>query len=145
MQVLKILCVSACDVNMFCSREVTLNFIEDYRNLDVLWNSNKQEYFKRIHRRKALEDLGSKYGIDVLTVKKKIKNIRSYFWKEHERILKGGSEETSGWFAYSYLLFLKDINGPCDGRGSVEKDRTSKLKLLEVSTIHIDIQTFQYK
>ena len=98
------------------SKEITINSIEDYHKHEVLWKTDLKGYSDKLLRGDALQKLSEKYAIDVSAVKNKIKNLRSYFSKEHEKTAKRKSGRglddsyISTWFAYKHLLFLKDTN-----------------------------------
>jgi len=96
----------------------TLQFIEAYKAATLLWDSNHTDYCNKIKRNDALERIASEFNIDVSVVKIKIKNLRSYFSKEHQKTLKrnscSGVDENyvSSWFAYAPLLFIADNSTP---------------------------------
>ena len=70
------------------SKEITINFIEDYHIHEVLWKTDSKGYSNKLLRGYALQKWSEKYAIDVSAVKNKIKNLRSYFSKEHEKTAK---------------------------------------------------------
>ena len=94
------------------SSEKTLDFIEEYRKYTVLWRSVDKNYKNREERRSALQELGEKYSLDSKSILKKIKSLRSYFSREHSKVLKkksGSSADEiyrSSWFAYKHMLFI---------------------------------------
>lgn len=96
----------------------TLQFIEAYKAAKLLWDANHTDYCDRIKRNDALERIANEFNIDVPAVKIKIKNLRSYFLKEHQKFLKrkfdSGADETyvPSWYAYAPLLFVVDISTP---------------------------------
>lgn len=100
------------------SDKVTLNFIEDYRSHPVLWDTNDKLYTNKNKRNDAYEALGNKYNMTVKAVKTKIKNLRSYFSKEQQKMLvkKSGSgaddKYETPWFAYKSLQFIADTLTP---------------------------------
>lgn len=104
--------------------EITLNFIEDYRNFPQLWDPNNKLYTNKVKRNDGLQVLATKYNMDIDGVKKKIKSLRSYFSKEHQKVMKkksgSGSDEiyVSPWFAYKHLLFTADSVTPRKTRES---------------------------
>ena len=65
----------------------TLDFIEEYRKYTVLWRSSDKNYKNR-EERSALEELGEKYSLDSKSILNKIKSLRSYFHREHSKVLK---------------------------------------------------------
>lgn len=100
------------------NKENIINFIEDYKQLPVLWQVNLKEYSNKEKRSDAMKYLCDKYKLDIKMCKNKIKSLRSYFSKEYQKCLKkksGSSAEEnyiSSWFAYKHLLFLKDTLTP---------------------------------
>lgn len=122
------------------SPEDTLQFIDDYRTFPALWDVNHVDYTNKIKRRDCLQVLAEKYNINMDKVKKKIKSLRSYFSKEHSKVIKkktGSAAEsvyTSQWFAYKSLLFIADtitpnhtreVGGTSEGEDE-EEETTSK-------------------
>jgi hypothetical protein len=63
-------------------------------------------------RSNALQELRTKYLLDSKSVLNKIKSLRSYFHREHTKVLKkksGSSTDEvykSSWFSYKHLLFI---------------------------------------
>ena len=68
--------------------EKTLDFVEEYRMCSVLWHSLDQNYKNRQMRSNALQELRTKYLLDSKSVLNKIKSLRSYFHREHTKVLK---------------------------------------------------------
>jgi hypothetical protein len=64
----------------------TLEFIEDYRSFIALWDVNHKDYTNKIKRNDALNALATNYKMSVKEVKNKIKSMRSYFAKEHQKV-----------------------------------------------------------
>ena len=64
----------------------TLAFIEDYRSLAALWDVNHKDYTNKIKRNDASNALETNYKMSVKEVKNKIKSLRSYFAKEHQKV-----------------------------------------------------------
>jgi hypothetical protein len=85
----------------------TLDFIEEYSKYTVLWRSLDKNYKNRKERRSALQELGEKYSLDSKSILNKIKSLRSYFHREHSKVLKKKSGPSADeiyrlrWFAYS--------------------------------------------
>ncbi|CAK1590009.1 unnamed protein product [Parnassius mnemosyne] len=86
----------------------TLQFIRDYKNHQVLWDSRHKDYNNKKKRIVALTDLGIKYNMNLRFIKNKIKSLRSYFSKEYQKVARKteGERYRSSWFAYKHLLFL---------------------------------------
>ncbi|XP_039751786.1 uncharacterized protein LOC120627805 [Pararge aegeria] len=98
-------------------KDKTLEFIDDYQTCRILWDQNNIDYTNKKKRYGALTALGQKHNLDVQMVKNKIKSLRSYFSKEHQKVIKnsgGASGESyqSSWFAYNSLLFILDSSAP---------------------------------
>jgi len=64
----------------------TLAFIEDYRSFTALWDVNYKDYTNKIKRNDALNALATTHKTSVKEVKKKIKSLRYYFAKEHQKV-----------------------------------------------------------
>lgn len=110
------------------SDKQTLDFIEDYRSYSVLWDISDKSYTNKNKRNDAYRALGEKYNMTVKSVKSKIKNLRSYFSKEQQKMsaVKSGAGadekyETS-WFAYKHLLFIGDSITPRSTKDSLTED-----------------------
>ena len=69
----------------------TLVFIEHYRSSAALWDVNHKDYTNKIKRNDALNALATNYKMSVKEVNK-IKSLRSYFAKEHQKV----TEKKSG-------------------------------------------------
>jgi hypothetical protein len=63
----------------------TLEFIEDYRTFTALWDVNHKDYTNKI-RDDASSALATNYKMSIKEVKNKIKSLRSYFAKEHQKV-----------------------------------------------------------
>ena len=63
-----------------------LAFIEDYRSFTALWDISHKDYTNRIKRNYALNALATNYKMSVKEDKNKIKSLRSYFAKEHQKV-----------------------------------------------------------
>ncbi|KAK3860557.1 hypothetical protein Pcinc_033398 [Petrolisthes cinctipes] len=98
---------------MSWSQEKTADFIESYRNSQVLWDIRLKDYKNNLVKLDALRLLAEQYQCDVATVKRKIKNLRTAFRREHNirtRKKSGSSPiKKSKWFGYDLLLFLVDV------------------------------------
>ncbi|XP_049763448.1 uncharacterized protein LOC126092072 isoform X1 [Schistocerca cancellata] len=108
------------------SVEGTLRFIESYHRKNVLWDVNNKYYNNRQVRINALSELGNEFNLSISAVKNKIKSLRSYFAKTHQKVMKKKSsgEEESAWFAYKPLLFILDGVGTKQTSDSDEEDTT---------------------
>lgn len=94
-------------------KEKTLHFIHDYKSHQILWDAKHKDYNNKIKRTAALTDLGHKYDMNVRMVKNKIKSLRSYFAKEHQKVYKNSAGDhddfhISSWFAYRAMSFVLD-------------------------------------
>ncbi|KAJ8949001.1 hypothetical protein NQ314_008307 [Rhamnusium bicolor] len=96
----------------------TLSFIEDYRSHSALWDIVDKDYTNKMKRNDTYTVLARKYNMTVKGVKNKIKNLRSYFSKEHQKVTEkkngAGAEDKydSPWFAYKSMLFISDSVTP---------------------------------
>lgn len=134
------------------SDKITLNFIEDYSCHPVLWDTSDKSYTNKNKRNDAYEALGKKYNMTIKSVKTKIKNLRSYFSKEQQKMLAkksgAGADEKyeSPWFAYKSLQFIGDTLTPRFTKDSLQgtippntEDRDFVEEDLTVSTYNIII------
>lgn len=98
--------------------EKYLDFIEDYRKSEVLWDVRNSNYKNNRVKSVVLLALAQKYNLDEDGIKKKIKNLRSAFHREHHRLtnkIKSGSgsnKEIKKWFAYEPLKFILGVTEP---------------------------------
>lgn len=108
------------------SQEKVCDFIEEYRALEVLWNIRLPEYKNNKAKLDAHQKLSQKFNCDVAFIKKKIKNLRTSFRREHKNMTekKSGSSgsKKNKWFAYDLLLFLRDVETPRTGFSSEVDD-----------------------
>lgn len=93
----------------------TILFIEDYHNSPELWNNKITDYKDNKLKNDKLKHLASKYECPVLEVKKKIKNLRSAFHREHKKLQASKKSDSSvskkvKWFAYEPLSFLSEVD-----------------------------------
>ncbi|KAJ8965291.1 hypothetical protein NQ314_004220 [Rhamnusium bicolor] len=100
------------------SSDQTLSLIEDYRSHSALWDIVDKDYTNKMKRNDAYTVLARKYNMTVKGVKNKIKSLRSYFSKEHQKVTEkksgAGAEDKyeSPWFAYKSMLFISDSITP---------------------------------
>jgi len=118
----------------------TLDFIEEYRKYTVIWCSLDKNYKNREKRRRAVQELGEKYSLDSKSILNKIKILRSYFHREHSKVLKkksGSSSDEmyrSSRFAYKHMLFIL--------QGDEARGRKGTITTLEGSLVSICIWIF---
>ncbi|KAL7645823.1 UNVERIFIED_CONTAM: hypothetical protein RMT77_002720 [Armadillidium vulgare] len=129
----------------------TLAFIEDYRSFTALWDVNHKDYTNKIKRNVALNALATNYEMSIKEVKNKIKSLRSYFSKEHQKVTDRNSAADLGdvydspWFAYKSLSFILDSITPKETKdiaGQIkytELENTGKFEENDVSTLYIFI------
>ncbi|RVE42337.1 hypothetical protein evm_013011 [Chilo suppressalis] len=90
-----------------------LEFIEDYKKSEVLWDIRNSNNKKRRVRREVILGLAQKYDSDEKGIRRKIKTIRNAFLREHKRIINkqgsGSTKERKIWFAYESLQFLLNV------------------------------------
>ncbi|XP_055856298.1 uncharacterized protein LOC129919450 [Episyrphus balteatus] len=100
------------------SRNTILEFIEDYRSFNVLWDPNTKGYHIKQVKYEALRQLSRKYGTEVRVIRSKIKSLRSSFHREHGKVISGkrrGVNYQPMWFAYEAIRFILD--GERNGMG----------------------------
>lgn len=93
------------------SRITILDFIEDYRSFNVLWDPNTKGYHIKQVKYEALKQLSRKYGTEVRVIRSKIKSLRSSFHREHGKVISGkrrGVNYQPTWFAYEAIRFILD-------------------------------------
>lgn len=93
------------------NNEKVIQFIEDYRNEEVLWNIILREYKGDKEKREACLKLADQYECPEEMVKKKIKNIRTVFHKEHQQITKkrigSAIDSFKKWLTiYNYRMYI---------------------------------------
>lgn len=123
---------------LFFSPQFLIQFIEMYRNLPCLWNSESEDYPNSSKRQKAWEKLvrfSKKINpsADISWVKKKVHTIRGSFRKEMKKVVlstKSGAEEEALykpklWY-YEHLLFTKNKEIPRGSKMKIE-DRDEDL------------------
>lgn len=103
--------------NMEWKIEETTHFIEDYHNSPELWDNRSVVYRDNKLKYDKLSLLASKYNCSVTDIKKKIKNLRSAFHRERNKLetsKKSGSSPSKKktWFGYDLLGFLRDVDLP---------------------------------
>ena len=100
----------------------TLAFTEDYISFTALWDVNHKDYTNKIKRNDALNALATNYKMCVKEVKNKIKSLRSYFAKEHQKVTEkksgAGADDVydSPWFAYKSLMLILDSITPRENK-----------------------------
>ena len=105
-------------------REATLAFIEAYRSLPELWDTENRNYSNRVKKAAAYDTLIEKLKVlepdaSRESVVKKINNLRSTFRKELKKVNDSKRSGTSAddlyvpslWY-YNELLFLVDQETP---------------------------------
>jgi hypothetical protein len=120
-------------------REATFAFIEAYRSLPELWDTENKHYSNRVQKAAAYDTLIEKLKVlepdaSRESVVKKINNLRSTFRKELKKVNDSKRSGTSAddlyvpslWY-YNELLFLvdqetPDRSWPTVGRLPVEGD-----------------------
>ena len=127
----------------------TLEFIEDYRTFSALWDVNNKDYTNKIKQNDALSALAKNYEMSITEVKNKIKSLRSYFAKEHQKLTRkksgAGVDDLydSPWFVYKPLMFILDSITPRETKeiGVGETDPGPFEENNDVSTFHFIIIT----
>lgn len=129
----------------------TLAFIEDYRSFTALWDVNHKDYTNKIKRNDALNALATNYKMSIKDVKNKIKSLRSYFAKEHQKVTEkksgAGVDDVydSPWFAYKSLMFILDSITPREtketGAGQTKNTKSENPGTFEDNN---DVSTFLF-
>ncbi|KAK9873670.1 hypothetical protein WA026_023533 [Henosepilachna vigintioctopunctata] len=85
-------------------------------------------------RHDSLMEIAVSFGIEILEIERKWKNLTSHFWrekkKENETKTTGsGADEpyTSKWFAYQLMMFLGDKNKPRNTQDSGQRKQEISL------------------
>ena len=79
---------------------------------------NNKDYTNKIKQNDALSALAKNYEMSITEVKNKIKSLRSYFAKEHQKLTRkksgAGVDDLydSPWFVYKPLMFILDSITP---------------------------------
>lgn len=94
--------------------------LEMYKKAECLWNPKNENHKCGNKRHDALKEISLVVEFDESEVKRKIKNLTGQFYRERMKYRTykksgAGSHFISKWFAYKYMLFLKDKNkvNPC--------------------------------
>lgn len=126
------------------STEQTMDFIDEYRSHTVLWNVSDEDYTNKIKRNEAYNILSTNFGLTVTGVKNKIKSLRSYFSKEHQKITakKSSSGAESSWFAYRAMLFILD--SATDRTGTSEDNSEFDTENPWEKEEHIEVSIYIY-
>lgn len=114
--------------------EATSKLIELYHSNEILWNHSLTEYKNNNKKVDVLKEMSTSLGCDVPEVKKKIKNLRSQFHREHKMMYKTSSGQAAPaktkWCFYASLCFLLSVDTPRDGT-------CTDYSRVEVSVSHI--------
>lgn len=95
------------------SHDEILLFIEDYRSNELLWDPKTADYKDNKKKTIVIRNLAKKYNMTEDFIRKKIKNLRSAFHREHKTLMnksKSNRQKKAKWFAYEPLLFLLEID-----------------------------------
>ena len=101
------------------SQNKILSLIKAYKNQECLWNTSDIHYTDKLKKEAAWETLAETVGLDIRTVEKKIKVIRTQFLK-YSRVANernslthiGVGNYEPKWFAFKELKFLENQNEP---------------------------------
>nr|XP_022900172.1 uncharacterized protein LOC111413434 [Onthophagus taurus] len=80
------------------AEEETIKFVKLYRDHECLWNKTKPSYKNKNNRLKAIHNIMhvmAKEGFGVTEIKQKIKNIRSTYYQEVQKIKKSAKSAMS--------------------------------------------------
>lgn len=116
--------------------ESTSKLIELYHNSEILWNHGLTQYKNKNKKVDVLKEIATSLGCDVAEVRKKIKNLRTQFNREHKMMFKTSSGQATPaktkWCFYESLCFLLSVDTPREGTS------TDDLRV-EVSAFHIPL------
>ncbi|XP_045472550.1 uncharacterized protein LOC123679168 [Harmonia axyridis] len=99
----------------------TINFIEIYRKYDLLWDPQHRDYFHKLKKNDAWEEIAEKINKPVDECRKKMEYLLAAMRREKMKmgrvarasIRKGVNEVyRSSWFAFQSMMFLWDKNKP---------------------------------
>lgn len=93
------------------TRRKVLNLIQCFRNKECLWKFSNIEYTDRKARSDAWDEIAKTVGCDVRSAERKIKSLRTQFFRYYKEASKPSGSGTVGdvkrrWFAYDLLRFL---------------------------------------
>ncbi|KAF0748608.1 MADF domain-containing protein [Aphis craccivora] len=104
----------------------TITFIEMYEQKPILWCAKHPQYYNKIKRNDAWEEIAKEIGFSADECRKKMTGLSSAMRREKAKIKKSfgtgkGADEiyTSSWYAYNHMKFLWDKNTPCQTTTSV--------------------------
>ncbi|XP_011158184.1 transcription factor Adf-1 [Solenopsis invicta] len=103
-----------------------LLFINEIKNLPVLWDSSDPYYKISRKKNETWEDLANKFGTTIVDVKKKWLSLQASYRRERLKVIdseKGKKIKLTKWFAYHAMMFLEDHYKP---RGSRNNSETSE-------------------
>lgn len=122
---------------MELSNEKILSFIEDYRKCELLWDIRRADYKDNKKKNQQIQELANKYESTVELIKRKIKNLRCAFHREHKALIIKNSglnpKKKAKWFAYEALTFLLEVE--LSKRGNAAEENNSS----EVSHFNVNI------
>ena len=107
-----------------------LLFIDDYRNSELLWDPRVPDYKDNKKKTTTIRTLAKKYNVTEDFIRKKIKNLRSAFHREHKTLMmqrKSHRQTKAKWFAYQSLSFLLEID-PTKTEYSTEEYHSSEVR-----------------
>ncbi|XP_055378764.1 uncharacterized protein LOC129610269 [Condylostylus longicornis] len=113
----------AIDIRTEWSRELNVEFINDYKKLKVIWDP-KLRHLKadRIH---AVKSLCEKYKLTPDEVRGRIKVLRTSFHREHIKVLKNSNSDepyAPKWYGYELMKFIIDDAGKYERKVKNETD-----------------------
>jgi hypothetical protein len=74
-------------IEMEWNKDQCLQFVEDYHQYPEMWLSTEKDYKDKQNQHDTLQNLAQKYSWDPKSILKKIKSSRSYFHKEHFKVI----------------------------------------------------------
>lgn len=126
------------------SNDKTVSFIEYYRSNEILWNHQLSDFKNNRRKLDIFQKLSKKFECDIPTLKRKIKNLRTQFHREHKAITKTVSGQSPikkiKWCYYDGLSFLLDVDLPRQGTST--HDESDEIDEIEVRKNHLVYDTY---
>ncbi|CAF4793559.1 unnamed protein product [Pieris macdunnoughi] len=106
---------------MSWDNESVIKLIDAYKRKELLWDPKQKNYFNKLLKKDAWDELEVELQRPLEQIKKKMDYLLAALRREKQKITKTkttgqGSDEVyrSSWFAYPHMLFLLDRNKPRD-------------------------------
>ncbi|KAJ2941436.1 hypothetical protein O0L34_g3651 [Tuta absoluta] len=104
---------------MSWDNESVIKLIEAYKKKEVLWDPKNKNYFNRLLKADAWDELEAELERPLEQIKKKMEYLLAALRREKQKMIKSkttgqGTNDVyrSSWFAYPHMLFPLDRNKP---------------------------------